>query len=251
MTTQVDLTHLKPYGDTINDGACQISFTLPIQHGEEAREAARQLCLKMGLEDPKVVYSHDLGKGFTFFVSYGSLTHSIDATKIRVAKAEIEEMSMDEINEFIKNNFGKKITVLGAATGSDAHTVGIDAIMNMKGYKGEYGLERYSELNAINLGGQISNETLIAKIKELQADAVLISQIMTQKNLHLRNLTELVDMLEAERMREKVVLIVGGPRITHQLARELGYDAGFGTGTLPNQVASFLVQELIRRQLAA
>lgn len=250
MTAQIDLANIRPYGDTLNDGGCQLSFTLPMQDSEVAREAARQLCLKMGLQEPKVVYSHNLGKGYTFFVTYGSLTHSIDTTKIHVAKAEMEEMSMDEVNLLIREHIKRHIVVIGAATGSDAHTVGIDAIINMKGYKGEYGLERYSEIEAVNLGGQVPNELLLNKVKELKADAILISQVITQKNLHLRNLTELVDLLEAERLRENIVLVVGGPRISHQLARELGYDAGFGTGTIPNQVASFIVQEILRRRVA-
>ncbi|MCK7486285.1 MAG: hypothetical protein MZU97_12570 [Bacillus subtilis] len=52
-------------------------------------------------------------------------------------------------------------SVVGACTGFDAHTVGIDAIMNMKGYNHHYGLERYSELEAYNLGAQVPNEKLI------------------------------------------------------------------------------------------
>lgn len=248
LSSQADLTMIKPYGDTLNDGMCQMSFTLPIPNDEAAREAARQLCLKMGISEPKVVYSHDLGKGFTFFVAYGSVTHSVDLTKIQVVKAEVFEMTMKAVNQFVKEKIKRKVVVLGAATGSDAHTVGIDAIMNMKGYKGEYGLERYSEFTVHNLGGQVTNENLLAQVIELKADAILISQVMTQKNLHLKNLTELVDLLEAEHLRNKVVLVVGGPRITHSLARELGYDAGFGTGTIPNQVASFIVQEIIRRK---
>lgn len=34
---------------------------------------------------------------------------------------------MDETNEFIKEHIGRKIIVVGASTGTDAHTVGIDA----------------------------------------------------------------------------------------------------------------------------
>jgi beta-lysine 5,6-aminomutase beta subunit len=46
-------------------------------------------------------------------------------------------------------------------------------------------------------------------------------------------------MLEAEGLRERVILVVGGPRISHELAKELGYDAGFGVGTYAENVASF------------
>jgi len=54
-------------------------------------------------------------------------------------------------------------------------------------------------------------------------------------------------MLEAQGLRERVVLVCGGPRINHEIALELGYDAGFGAGSSPTQVASFVADEVIRR----
>jgi beta-lysine 5,6-aminomutase beta subunit len=126
--------------------------------------------------------------------------------------------------------------------------VGLDAILNMKGFHGDYGLERYSEFIVSNLGSQVPNEVLVAKAQEVKADAILVSQVVTQKNIHLQNLTQLVDLLEAEGMREKVMLVCGGPRLTHELAVELGYDAGFGPGTVPSEVASYILQELLNRK---
>ncbi|MFZ5649100.1 MAG: hypothetical protein ACOY30_15935, partial [Bacillota bacterium] len=70
----------------------------------------------------------------------------------------------------------------------------------------------------------------------------------TQKDIHLQNLTRLVDLLEAEGLRDQFLLIAGGPRITHDLAKELGYDAGFGRGAYAQHVASFIVDEIIRRK---
>lgn len=61
-------------------------------------------------------------------------------------------MSMDQIDELVKERIGRKIRVAGACIGTDAPTVGIDAILNMKGYKGDYGLERYREFETFNLG---------------------------------------------------------------------------------------------------
>ena len=243
-----DLTKVKTYGDTLNDGAIQVSFTLPVPAGDEAKEAARQVALKMGLEAPAVTEMADLGAGFTFFVLYGKCTHTVDYTAIKVPKQQQKVMSFKEVNTLIKDELGRKVVVVAACTGSDAHTVGIDAIINMKGYMGEYGLERYPEMEAYNLGSQVPNSELLARAVELKADAVLVSQVVTQKNIHLENLTELVELAEAEGLRDKVLLICGGPRISHELAIELGYDAGFGPGTLPNHVASYIAAELVRRK---
>jgi len=53
--------------------------------------------------------------------------------------------------------------------------------------------------------------------------------------------------LEAEGIREHVVLVCGGPRITNELAKELGYDAGFGPGKFAEHVATFMVKLLAAR----
>lgn len=243
-----DLSNVKAYGDTLNDGAVQLSFTLPVPAGDEAREAARQLALKMGLETPSVTEMADLGAGFSFFVVYGRSTHTVDYSAIKIPKREHESMSFEEVNAFSRAELKEKVVVVAACTGTDAHTVGIDAIVNMKGYAGEYGLERYPEFEAYNLGSQVPNAELLARAAECGADVILVSQVVTQKNVHLENLTELVELAEAEGIRDKVLLIAGGPRISHELAVELGYDAGFGPGTLPNDVASFIVKELARRK---
>ncbi|MFA7107275.1 MAG: OAM dimerization domain-containing protein [Candidatus Izemoplasmatales bacterium] len=245
--TSLDLTKIKPYGDTMNDGKTQISFTLPVSCNDEAIEAAKQLMKKMGFENPQVVYYKELTKGFTFFNCYGSCTHTIDYSSIHVPKVESTVMDMDETDNFIKENLGRKIVVVGASTGTDAHTVGIDAIMNMKGYAGHFGLERYEMMEALNMGSQVPNDEFIAKAIEMKADVLLVSQTVTQKDVHIKNLTELVEMLEAEGLRDKVLLICGGPRISHELAKELGYDAGFSMNSYADDVASYVAQELNRR----
>lgn len=241
------LETIMAYGDTLDDGWIQLSFTLPVAKGELAKQAAAQLAGKMGLEDVGVVFMQELDPRFTFFIVYGRCRHTIDLSTIEVVEVQVKRMDYYQINAYIEEKIGRKIIVVGACTGSDAHTVGIDAILNMKGYAGEYGLERYPWFEVYNMGSQVSNEELIAKVIELNTDVILVSQIVTQKNVHIDNLTELADLLEAEGIRDKVILIVGGPRISHKLAVELGYDAGFGPGTLPPDVGSFAAIELANR----
>lgn len=243
----LDLKKIKPYGDTMNDGKTQLSFTLPVEEGDEAVEAAKQLMKKMGFDNPQIVYHKELTTGFTFFNCYGSCQHTVDYTDIYVPKVDSVKWSMEETDNFIRERIGRPITIIGASTGTDAHTVGIDAIMNMKGFAGHYGLERYDMFNALNMGSQVPNEEFIAKAIEVKADALLVSQTVTQKDVHIKNLIELVEMLEAEGLRDKVILVCGGPRITHELAKELGYDAGFGVNTYADDVGSFIAQELDRK----
>lgn len=248
-TTTVDLTKVKPYGDTMNDGMIQVSFTLPVPYGEEASEAARSLAKKMGLDEPSVVYSKDLGIGYTYFVLYGKCQHTVDYTTIKVPKVDVDVMDRLECERYIADNVKRNVVILGACTGTDAHTVGIDAIINMKGFHGHFGLERYNGIEAYNLGSQVPNEVLVAKAIEMKADAVLVSQIVTQKDVHIKNLTELVELMEAEGIRDKVILCCGGPRISHELAQELGYDAGFGAHSYAEDVASFVLTEMVKRKM--
>ncbi|MDU1413877.1 MAG: OAM dimerization domain-containing protein [Clostridium sp.] len=247
--THLDLTKLKPYGDTMNDGKVQVSFTLPVKDDERGVEAALQLAKAMGLKDPNVAHHGSLDLEFTFYVVYGSLTHTVNYEEIHVQTVEVDTMSMEEVGEYVKDNIGREVVIIGASTGTDAHTVGIDAIMNMKGFAGHYGLERYKGIRAYNLGSQVENEEFVKKAIELKADVLLVSQTVTQKDIHIKNLTNLVELLEAEGIRDKVVLICGGPRITHELAKELGYDAGFGPGKYADDVASFAVTEIVARNL--
>ena len=246
---KVDYNHIRPYGDTMDDGKVQLSFTLPVPNDERGAEAAIILAKQMGIKDPGVAHREALDKDFTFYVVYGSVTYSVNYNDIQVQAVETDVMDMGEVADYIRENIKREVIIIGASTGTDAHTVGIDAIMNMKGFAGHYGLERYDMIEAHNLGSQVTNEEFIQKAKDLHADVLLVSQTVTQKDIHIQNLSELVELLEAENMRDKVVLICGGPRITHELAKELGYDAGFGSGKYSEDVASFAVQELVNRGL--
>jgi beta-lysine 5,6-aminomutase beta subunit len=238
---------IRPYGDALDDGVVQLSFTLPVA-GPKAESAARALALRMGLQDPVVAHAREIADGFTFLVVYGRSVHEVDLSEITVDTAVDEAWSMDRVNRTIESDLGFPVGVVGAAIESDAHTVGIDSILNMKGYHGHYGLERCPMLRVVNLGAQVSCEELIRKAVEADAHAVLASLVVTQNNAHVHALTKLVDMLEAEGHRGRFLLVAGGPRISHELARELGYDAGFGAGTVPDQVATYIVKELVRRK---
>lgn len=236
---------IKPYGDTLNDGAVQMSFTLPVKLSNKAVEAAKQYVHKLGFATCEIVHSESLSDDFTFFVAYGKTHIGIDYDQIHVEEdVHADHMTMDEINAFVKEKIGRKVTIVGAATGFDAHTVGIDAIMNMKGYNHHFGLERYKMLNTYNLGAQVPNEKLIEFAKKHRADAILVSQVVTQKDTHIHNLTQLVELLEAEKLRDKMIAIIGGPRLSHKLALELGFDAGFGRGTYAEHVATFVVKKI-------
>ncbi len=234
---------LRAYGDREGDGMVQMSFALAVPPGDRGREAAKRFAEAHGLAEPLVTAMEQASRDYTYFVVYGRSSHSVDLDAIHVEELAAQPLTREQIEEQAKK-LGRKIVVVGACTGSDAHTVGIDAILNYKGFAGEKGLESYKCFDAHNLGAQVENTELAARARALRADAILVSQVVTQRNCHKDNALALVDLLRESGYRSQVLLLLGGPRIDHKLALELGYDAGFGPGTHPSEVATYLVHRL-------
>jgi beta-lysine 5,6-aminomutase beta subunit len=243
---------IRPYGDTTGDGMVQISFTLPIPHDKRAEGAALQLAGKMGLDPAMLVHAKPMGESHTFFVVYGSVRHLVELDKVKVAERDFPLLSAKDINALVKRSLRRKLTVVGACIGTDAHTVGIDAILNVKGFAGEKGLEYHRELRVVNLGAQVPVPELVERARAEKADAVLVSQVVTQRDAHLHNVREMsAAFREAFGEHRRPLLVVGGPRFDELAAPELGVDRIFGRGTTPGEVASYLVHTLVSGGRAA
>jgi beta-lysine 5,6-aminomutase beta subunit len=237
---------LRPYGDTTGDGMVQVSFTLPMPHDARAEGAALQLAGKMGLGPAMVVHAKAMGPRFTFFVVYGRVNHLVDLDAITVQERDHPLLTAKDVDLLIRTRLRRKLVVLGACIGTDAHTVGIDAILNVKGFAGEKGLEQYRELRVVNLGAQVAVEELVDRSRAERADAVLVSQVVTQKDAHLHNTRAMsAAFTAAYPTGDRPLLVVGGPRFDPAVAGELGVDRVFGRGTTPREVASYLVAALL------
>ena len=236
---------VRPYGDTTGDGMVQLSFTLPVPHSKVAEGAATQLANKMGMDPALVVHSRPMGPDYTFFVVYGRVHHLVDTSQVEVVERDYPLLTPKEVNAQVKSVLRRRLVVVGGCIGTDAHTVGIDAILNIKGFAGEKGLEYYRELKVVNLGAQVSVPQLVERARAEQADAVLVSQVVTQRETHLLNTREMsAAFREAYPPERRPLLVVGGPRFDETMAGELGVDRVFTRGTTPGEVASFLVHRL-------
>ena len=182
----------------------------------------------------------------TFFVVYGSSNHLVDLSEVVVQDREFPLLAAKEVNLAIRNGLRRKLVVVGACIGTDAHTVGIDAILNVKGFAGEKGLEYYREISVVNLGAQVFVPELVARARAEHADAVLVSQVVTQRDAHIHNTTRMsAAFREAYPAGTVPLLVVGGPRFEEDSAARLGVDRIFGRGTTPSEVASYLVHALV------
>jgi len=241
----VSATVVRPYGDTTGDGMVQVSFTLPVAHDKRAEGAALQLAASMGLDPAMLVHAKQMGTGFTFFVVYGRVNHLVDLDAVTVVERDYPLLAAKEVNSTVRSRLRRKLVVVGACIGTDAHTVGIDAILNVKGVAGEKGLEYYRELRVVNLGAQVTVPELVASARAEKADAVLVSQVVTQKDAHLSNTREMsAAFRESYPTGKRPLLVVGGPRFDETMAGDLGVDRIFGRGTTPREVASYLVHAL-------
>src|SRR5689334_6644884 len=185
---------VRPYGDTTGDGRVQVSFTLPVPFGDEAERAraegaALQLAGKMGLDPAMVVHAKGMGPDFTFFIVYGRVSHLVDVSEVTVVRREYPLLSPAEVNLRVRTGLGRKLVVLGACIGTDAHTVGIDAILNVKGHAGEKGLEYYREMRVVNLGAQVDVADLVARAQAEKGDAVLVSPVVRHTDAHREHAT--------------------------------------------------------------
>ncbi|HEV3473355.1 MAG TPA: OAM dimerization domain-containing protein [Actinomycetota bacterium] len=244
------MSEIRPYGDSTDDGLVQVSFTLPIASGERARAVARAYAEKMGLRHVQVVHMKAMGPDFTFFILYGASEHVIDPEAVTVRERGFPELTEVEIDRLIRERLKRRLVVVGACTGTDAHTVGLDAILSMKGFAGDKGLEHFHEMNVVNMGSQVSPDELVATVKAERADAVLVSQVVTQRDAHIHHLKEVRDALVAAGEREHLLLVGGGPRFAPEQADELGYDRIFGRGTRPSEVASYLAWAVAEKMTA-
>ena len=237
---------IRPYGDTTGDGMVQLSFTLPLPHDKRAEGAAVQLAGKMGMDPAMLVHARQMGDGYTFFVVYGRVHHLVDTDKVQVVERDFPLLSAKEVNAVIKRRLRRRLNVVGACIGTDAHTVGIDAILNVKGWAGEKGLEYYRKLRVVNLGAQVSVPQLVARAQEEKADAILVSQVVTQRDAHIHNTQEMSAAFREAYPRDKrPLMVVGGPRFDETMASTLGVDRVFARGTTPGEVASYLTHQLV------
>ena len=241
---------LRPYGDTTGDGMVQMSFTLPLSslgaNAKIAEGAAAQLAAKMGMDPALVVHAKPMGPDYTFFVVYGRVNHLVDVSKVTVVERDYPLLTPKEVNLAIRKGLRRRLVVVGGCIGTDAHTVGIDAILNIKGFAGEKGLEYYRELKVVNLGAQVSVPQLVQRAREEKADAILVSQVVTQRDAHILNNKEMsAAFRESYPSDKRPLLIVGGPRFDESSAEALGVDRVFVRGTTPGEVASYVTHQLV------
>ena len=179
-------------------GGCRVHAARAVRRRVErarAEGAALQLAAKMGLDPAMVVHAKGMGPDFTFFIVYGRVSHVVDLSAVTVAEGSSRAAGRRG-QPVIRSALGRKLVVVGACIGTDAHTVGIDAILNVKGTGGEGpGVLPGDPGGEHGVAGRRRGP--VARAAAEHADAVLVSQVVTQRDAHLTNTREMVAAFQA------------------------------------------------------
>lgn len=225
---------IKPEVQWANDG--YLTLTLFIAENERVAEyAALEMVRKLGLEEPEVIHkgiSHP-AEG-TLVEVKARLPFSIDKNSLKIPEKP-KVMSEEEVREDIKAN---PMKVVCATVGEDEHSVGMREIIDIK----HGGIEGFG-VKATYLGTSVAIDKAVNAAIEEDADAILISTIISHADIHRKNMERLDRLCREMGVRDRFILIGGGTQVTNDLAVGAGLDAGFGRGTKGIHVASFLCKK--------
>jgi D-ornithine 4,5-aminomutase subunit beta len=94
----------------------------------------------------------------------------------------------------------------------------------------------------VYLGTSVPLEKLVDAAIEADAEAILMSTIISHDEIHYKNMKRIHELCIEKGVRDKIMILAGGTQVTPDLALQQGVDAGFGRGTKGIHVATYLVK---------
>ena len=131
---------------------------------------------------------------------------------------------MDEVGEILGRNIpserieAKKVIVIGTVQG-DLHSVGKNLVATML---------KSSGFDVHDMGVDVPSISFIEKAKELNADMIALSSLLTTTLPYQK---EVIDDLVSMELRDRFKVMVGGGPVTKQYAEEIGAD-GYGSDAI-------------------
>lgn len=186
-------------------------LTESVVSGEAARaKEAAQHCIDEGM-DPYKAITEGLAKGMRavgekfekgeYFVP--EMMRAANAMKVAL---EILEPRI-ELNKM--NRPGR--AVVGTVRG-DIHDIGKNLICTML---------RVSGFEVHDLGVDVPSERFVEKVRETNADLLLLSALTTSTRNYMR---EVIELFEKKGMRQDVKVVVGGATVSKEFAEKIGAD---------------------------
>lgn len=231
---------IKPEVQWAMDG--YITLTMFIPEPERVAEfAALEIARRLGLEEAEVIHKGIMHPAEGTLVEVkAKVPFAISRDSLKIPEKP-EILSEEEIRKEIAAH---PMKVVCGTVGEDEHSVGMREIIDIK----HGGIEGFG-IKAVYLGTSVPVEKMVDAAIEEDADAILISTIISHADIHRKNMERLARLCAEKGVRDRFILVGGGTQVTNELAVEAGLDAGFGRGTKGIHVASFLVKK--RRELWA
>ncbi len=226
---------IRPEVQWLGDGWVNVTMFIP-EEETIAEYAALEIAKKMNLNKPEVIHKEVMqpAEG-TLCEVKGQVDFSVDKNELEIPEKE-ETLPYDEIRGFVDEN---PISVVAATVGKDEHSVGMREIIDIK----HGGIEKYG-IDVTYLGTSVPISKVVDAAIETNADAILISTIISHNEVHRTNMKKLNDLCVEKGIRDDVILVAGGTQVNNDMAIKAGLDAGYGRGTHGDDVATFLVKTL-------
>ncbi|GAA0114452.1 D-ornithine 4,5-aminomutase subunit OraE [Clostridium senegalense] len=217
-----------------------VSATIFIPEEERTAEAAAiEMGKNMNLTDVEVIHKQIMQDAEGTLVEIkGRVNFAVKKDELKVPEKK-ELLSDDFMREYVKEN---PIKIVAATVGEDEHSVGLREIIDIK----HGGIERYG-IECVYLGTSCPVEKLIDAAIETKAQAIVASTIITHNDVHTKNMKKIHDLCVEKGVRDKFILVSGGTQVTNEIAVANGMDGGFGRGTHGNDVASFIIETLMKK----
>ena len=218
-----------------------VTTTIFIPEEENVAEAAAiEIGKQMNLTDVEVIHKQVLQ------ASEGTLVEIKGKVNFVINKKELKIPEKPRVldEQFMKEYIEEKpMLVVCATVGEDEHSVGLRETIDIK----HGGIEKYG-IKYIYLGTSCPIEKLVDAAIESKADVILASTIITHNDVHTKNMKKIHDLCIEKGVRENLIVCVGGTQVTDEIAKVNGMDAGFGRGRRGKHVATFLIEEKMRRE---
>jgi D-ornithine 4,5-aminomutase subunit beta len=226
-------TRIKPEMEWQGDGTVLVTLFLPTDE-RTAKVAALEVGRAMNLSECEVIHSEVMhpSEG-TRIELKGVLDLVIDTATLDIPP-EPDLMTAEELSAAIK---ARPMTIVAGTVGEDEHSVGLREIIDIK----HGGIEGYG-IDCVYLGTSVPLEKLVDAAIEADAEAILMSTIISHDEIHYKNMKRIHELCIEKGVRDKIMILAGGTQVTPDLALQQGVDAGFGRGTKGIHVATYLVK---------
>jgi len=184
-----------------------------LNYDEEAAKESAEEALKAGV-DPVEAIERGLAAGIRevgekFHRGEVFLPHVVLAADAMTAATGVLEPAIPKDRGF------KRVTIVLGTVEGDIHDIGKNVVAMMMKAAG---------FNVQDLGKDVKIDVFIEKAKEVNADIIGVSSLMTTTMPYQR---ELIRELERLGLRERFKVMVGGGPVTREWAENIGAD-GYG-----------------------